>query len=112
MSHETLEGWCTDPYARHDARWLSDGKPTKLVRDEDVTSYDDPPAGPWIKAPELLEADPAATNGHDLIRADGAQSGERYDKKAALWAIADQLAAQPPSAFDDVGHRNGANDPR
>jgi hypothetical protein len=91
---------------------LSEGKATKLVRDGDVTSYDDPPAGPCIKAPELLESDPTATNGHDLMRADGAQSGERYDKKAALWAMADQLAAQPPSAFDDVGHRGSANDLR
>jgi hypothetical protein len=102
MSFENLEGWCTDPYALHDARWLSDGKPTKLVRDGDVTSYDGPPTGPWVKAPELLEADPVATYGHDLARADAAESGDFYDNKRALWAAGDQLAAQPPSAFDDV----------
>ena len=89
MSHETLEGWCTDPYAQHEARWLSDGKPTKLVRDGGVTSYDGPPAGPWVTTPELLEADPAATQGEDY-------------KKQAFWAAIDQVAAQPPSAFDDV----------
>jgi hypothetical protein len=57
-----------------------------------------------------LEADPATTNGRDLIRADSAQSGDKYDNSRALWALADQLAAQPPSAFDDVGGRSGTND--
>ena len=27
------EGWYTDPWGDHDARWISDGVPTKLVRD-------------------------------------------------------------------------------
>ena len=31
MSHVILGGWCTDPYVLHEARWLSDDKPTKLV---------------------------------------------------------------------------------
>ena len=43
MTEEQQEGWFTDPYGRHDARWLSDGRPTKLVRDGQVESYDDPP---------------------------------------------------------------------
>ena len=41
--HLELEGWCTDPFGRHEARWLSQGTPTKLVRDGGVESYDDPP---------------------------------------------------------------------
>lgn len=45
---EILEGWCTDPYVHHEARWLSDGKPTKLVRDGATTSYDEPPDAPFI----------------------------------------------------------------
>ena len=40
-AHE--EGWYTDPFAWHDARWMSAGTPTKLVRDGDVESYEDPP---------------------------------------------------------------------
>lgn len=67
-SDNDLEGWFTDPFALYEARWLSDGKPTKLVRDGDTTSCEDPPDGPWVKAPERLESDPAATYGNDLMR--------------------------------------------
>lgn len=106
MSHQILlEGWFTDPYACHEARWLSDGQATKLVRDGDATSYDDPPAGPWIKEPERIEADPNATEGSDLIRADAAESGDDYDEKKAKWAVYDYLGAQPPIAFDDVSRK-------
>src|SRR5258707_14906271 len=105
MSREILEGWFTDPYASHDARWLSDGQATKLVRDGDATSYEDPPAGPWIKEPERIEADPNATEGTDLIRADAAESAGVYDEKRAKWALYDYLGAQPPSAFDDVSRK-------
>jgi len=37
------EGWVTDPFGLHEARWMSDGTPTTLVRDGDVESYDEPP---------------------------------------------------------------------
>ena len=74
MSDEILEGWCTDPYSRHEARWLSDGKPTKLVRDGDTTSYDDPPDTPFIRLPELIEHGAAA--GADPVRADDARAGQ------------------------------------
>jgi hypothetical protein len=40
---EVLEGWCTDPFGRHEARWISSGRPTFLVRDGNVESYDEPP---------------------------------------------------------------------
>lgn len=105
MSNADLEGWFSDPFARHEARWLSDGKPTKLVRDGDATSYDDPPDGPWVNAPERLEADPSARAGRDLVRADTAESEGGYDEKAAKWAVYDQLAAQAPGAFDDVSRK-------
>jgi hypothetical protein len=72
MSQGNLEGWCTDPYARHEARWLSDGKPTKLVRDGDTTTYDEPPREPFIRVPELIERD-LAPGGADLVRADDAE---------------------------------------
>ena len=41
MSTHGEEGWCTDPFGRHEARWLSFGKPTKLVRDGGVETYDE-----------------------------------------------------------------------
>jgi hypothetical protein len=37
------EGWHADPFGRHEARWMSDGTPTALVRDGDVESCDAPP---------------------------------------------------------------------
>jgi hypothetical protein len=37
------EGWYIDPYGLHEARWMSMNKPTKLVRDGEVESYQDPP---------------------------------------------------------------------
>jgi hypothetical protein len=40
---EPLEGWCTDPFGRHEARWISAGAATRLVRDAGTESYDEPP---------------------------------------------------------------------
>lgn len=37
------EGWCADPFGRHEARWISNGSPTNLVRDRGVESRDEPP---------------------------------------------------------------------
>jgi hypothetical protein len=37
------EGWYHDPYGRHEARWLSNGTPTDLVRDGDQVMHDAPP---------------------------------------------------------------------
>jgi hypothetical protein len=37
------EGWYRDPFAIHEDRWMSQGQPTKLVRDGGTESYDPPP---------------------------------------------------------------------
>ena len=37
------EGWHADPFGRHEARWMSDGTPTPLVRDGEVESMEAPP---------------------------------------------------------------------
>jgi len=68
------EGWFTDPYRRHEARWLSYGKPTKLVRDGGVESYDDPPDEEPVQEPVRVEEPVEATGGSDLLRA-GEHSG-------------------------------------
>ena len=73
MSYETLEGWFTDPYELHEARWLSNGKPTKLVRDGHATSYEELPEGPFTRAPEPIESEGTA-GPSDLLRADDAES--------------------------------------
>lgn len=62
------EGWYTDPFARHEARWMSDGTPTKLVRDEGVESYDPPPDEEPSQKPTRIEEEQVA-DGEDLRRA-------------------------------------------
>jgi hypothetical protein len=68
MADEHEEGWYTDPFQRHEARWMSAGTPTKLVRDGDVESYDDPPdeeaSAEAVPVEELEMRD-----GRDLLRA-------------------------------------------
>lgn len=79
MRHQKLEGWCTDPFARHEARWLSAGNPTKLVKDANTTGYDDPPDEPISLVPELIEHDPIS-GASDLRRADDAErNGSVFD---------------------------------
>jgi hypothetical protein len=83
MSQGNLEGWCTDPHARHEARWLSVGKPTKLVRDGDTTAYDEPPDEPFVRMPELIEHD-SSRGSADLVRADDAErDGSSFDQDQA-----------------------------
>jgi hypothetical protein len=75
--HEEVEGWFTDPFGRHEARWLSFGKATKLVRDGDVESYDEPPDEEPTSVPERIEPTAEAVDGEDLIRTgDGSQGDD------------------------------------
>jgi hypothetical protein len=87
--HEFEEGWYTDPYAVHEHRWLSSGRPTKLVRDGDVEAYDDPPDGPYVCEPERIETVPTATGGADLLRTGEASS--QYDEGAAVMESLDAI---------------------
>jgi hypothetical protein len=54
------QGWHSDPWLRHEARWISGGIPSKLVRDGGLEAYDDPPDAPpshgWVK----IDTDSAA----------------------------------------------------
>jgi hypothetical protein len=45
MESRELQGWYEDPFRLHGARYFSAGHPTKLVRDGNVESYDEPPGG-------------------------------------------------------------------
>lgn len=97
MAESELEGWYTDPFDRHEARWFSAGTPTNLVRDGKVTPHDEPPDGPWVTKPEPWESESSGHQGADLLRADAAESGGVYDPKQARWAVYGQFAVQPPS---------------
>ena len=101
VSDQQFEGWFTDPYAVHEARWMSDGRPTKLVRDGEVESYDEPPPGPPTVVPERLEDDPSAVNGDDLLRADDAEQTDPYESPSQVMEALDSFGQ---SGLVDVRH--------
>ena len=72
------EGWYTDPFGLHEARWISDGRPTKLVRDAGVDSFDEPPDEAPVREAARVEH-PEAQRAGDLRRADSAEAGEPFD---------------------------------
>jgi hypothetical protein len=69
------EGWYFDPFGHHEARWISGGTPTALVRDGGVESQDRPPNDAITAEMEPWGIDPAS-DGRDLKRADDAESQE------------------------------------
>jgi len=88
MEPESEEGWFTDPFGRHEARWMSEGTPTKLVRDDGVETYDDPPDEEPTREAVRIETG-GAPGGVDLLRAgqqgqpdDLASLAERMDDAA------------------------------
>jgi len=90
---EPLEGWYTDPYARHEARWMSEGTPTPLVRDGEVEGHDPAPEGPFTVTPVRLgvkeDGDPS-----DLCRADDAiRRTSAEDPADKAWDAAGQTMA-------------------
>jgi hypothetical protein len=96
MTEHLEEGWYTDPFGRHEARWLSRGTPTKLVRDGRVEAYDEPPDEQPSVTPERIEADPDSSRGaSDLLRADDVERGPDFDPKLAVRAASD--------VFDQTG---------
>jgi hypothetical protein len=72
----TEEGWYSDPYGIHEARWFSDGSPTALVRDSGTASKDPTPVSPYVAEPTLIESAP------DELRRDGA---DQVDPVDAAW---------------------------
>jgi hypothetical protein len=90
------EGWYTDPWGRHDARWISVGVPTKLVRDGALESYDDPPDSPPSQAWASIEPSPGSLHAADTLRADALEDEampslaelNRRENSAALTARA------------------------
>ena len=63
------EGWYQDPFRLHEARWISDGTPTALVRDGGAESQDPPPSATFDGQLEPVAED-APADGEDLRRAD------------------------------------------
>ena len=64
MASAEPQGWYEDPFRLHEARYFSAGRPTKLVRDGRVESYDEPP-GEGVPAGEGVPGSgAAASSGH------------------------------------------------
>jgi hypothetical protein len=93
------QGWHEDPFRLHEARYFSAGRPTKLVRDGDVESYDEPPdegvhgsgaAASWGHAvsgtPNHAEAN--KTNGPNPFGDDVPAHGRRRPRGGMLTAVA------------------------
>jgi serine/threonine protein kinase HipA of HipAB toxin-antitoxin module len=72
---------------------MSSGTPTKLVRDDKVESYDDPPDEPWNETPVRIEGEP--TDASDLRRADDAErDGVSYAER-----LSDFTSTMSPSGW-------------
>jgi hypothetical protein len=77
------QGWFTDPFRRHKARWFSDGSPTALVRDEGVEGNDPPPDMPYITPLEpVVEAEGELLHSHVSDGRNARESGAN-----AIWEI-------------------------
>jgi hypothetical protein len=87
------EGWYRDPYAIHEDRWMSQGQPTKLVRDAGTESYDPPPDLPLPEVLVPATADTGASSGDsDLRRADEASQAGPSPTTRARRAVFDALS--------------------
>jgi hypothetical protein len=106
MSAKPLaEGWYRDPYGVHEDRWMSQGVPTMLVRDNGRESDDPPPDRPLPDA-DLVPADQGAgdqANGSDLRRADDVD-GRPYDPAEARSAAI--MAASLPGIWRFFSRRS------
>jgi len=87
-----LEGWFTDPFGRHEARWMSAGTPTSLVRDAGTESRDEPPDEPWTHDPRPI-APPGTSD--STLRADDAQD-EIYDPQRLVDAAETSIDSAGP----------------
>lgn len=92
-----VEGWFQDPWARHDARWFSDGKATSLVRDGRREGNDPPPeSGPQDE--QLVRADPEPQDGESPERVFRGLEFERDFKGSLGYGQADP---PPPNNWTD-----------
>jgi hypothetical protein len=71
---DEAEGWYTDPYTRHEARWMSDGTPTSRVRDGRTEGFDPVTNDPFTVKPlrvKYLDHEPGAQSGGILKSKEG-----------------------------------------
>ena len=85
------EGWYIDPFGHHEARWISDGTPTALVRDGEIEAKNPPPDVPYSGTLQPLP-DASPPDG-DLLRVGEAESEMpiRRSQGRALSDLFDQI---------------------
>jgi hypothetical protein len=86
------EGWYRDPFAVHEDRWMSQGRPTKLVRDGGTESYDPPPDLPLPDVLEPVTPDSGASAGASDLRRYGDSGQEPYSDRRAGEAALDAIS--------------------
>jgi hypothetical protein len=94
----TPDGWFEDPFALHEARYISHGKATKLVRDGTSESYDPPPTE-VIPARELLAAPSRATPDD---RPQWVSQGQEFERQ---WQGSDGDGGGPPVPEENMVDR-------
>jgi hypothetical protein len=62
MDRQASQGWRADPFGLHEWRYFSAGRPTRLVRDGSIETYDEPPAQHFAPA-DALAANAALAGG-------------------------------------------------
>jgi hypothetical protein len=65
-----LQGWHPDPFGLHEVRYFSAGRPTKLVRDGRVDTYDEPPQDSFAATAAV-----SAVDGHAAVASDVRAAG-------------------------------------
>jgi transpeptidase family protein len=95
-----VQGWHPDPYEIHDDRWFSDGKPTRLVRDQGIESYDEPPAEYPRTPPPPGPADREEPGQHHLLPGMLPHDKAPRQRRAGFFALAlVSVAAVAAGAF-------------
>jgi hypothetical protein len=84
---QVARGWYQDPYAIHEYRYFSAGRPTKLVSDDGDDSYDPPPDGP-IPEGELV---PAVGRSDEAMSTEAGQSALSTRMQRAVFDYFDRL---------------------
>jgi len=87
MGSIPAEGWYQDPFGVHEHRWMSQGRPTKLVRDGGTESYDPPPDLPL---PEELV--PAGSDSGAAADGTGEAGQDSYSGWRASRAAVDAIS--------------------
>jgi hypothetical protein len=93
----TPDGWFRDPFALHEARYISHGRATKLVRDGTSESYDPPPTESITT--DVLQAAPSHATPD---RPQWVSEGQEFERQ---WHGSDGYGGGPPLSEENMVDR-------